>query len=174
MRASAFVGTSLDGFIARESGAYDFLLGNGGGEPHGYDEFFATVDALVMGRNTYEVVAALPKWPYGEKPVYVLSSRPFPSPLHELVVATLSGSPRDVVARLEERGVRHAYVDGGITVQRFLRAGLLQRVTVTRVPVLIGTGIPLFGPTERDIPLRHVATRTYAGGAVQCEYEVLG
>ncbi len=172
MKASVFVGTSVDGFIARADGRYDFLP-EGGGEPHGYDEFMETVDALVIGRHTFEVVLGLPTWPYGSKPVFVLSTRVLPPSPPGAVVERLSGAPAEIAARLDARGIRHAYVDGGITVQRFLRAGLIQRLIVTRVPVLIGEGIPLFGVTERDIRLKHVATRQYASGLVQSEYEVV-
>jgi dihydrofolate reductase len=172
MKASVFVGVSLDGFLARPDGAFDFLP-PGGGEEHGYEEFFASVDALVIGRKTYETVRAFDAWPYGEKPVFVLSSRPLAPAPAGAVVEHLSGAPADVVAGLEARGVRHAYVDGGITIQRFLAAGLVQRLVVTRVPVLIGEGIPLFGVMGRDIALRHVATRSYESGLVQSEYEVI-
>lgn len=171
MKASVFVGTSLDGFIARKNGAFDFLPADGG-EPHGYAEFMATVDALVMGRNTFDVVAAFDLWPYGDKPVIVLTTRPLgPSP-RTAAVEPMSGTPPAIVSRLSERGIRHIYVDGGITVQRFLDAGLIQHLTVTRVPVLIGTGIPLFGPLQRDIVLSHVATRQFPSGLVQSEYRV--
>ena len=88
------------------------------------------------------------------------------------VVERMSGGPAEIVSRLAARGIRHAYVDGGITIQRFLQAGLIQRLIITRVPVLIGDGIPLFGVTERDIVLKHVATRQYASGLVQSEYVV--
>ena len=84
----------------------------------------------------------------------------------------MSGEPGDIVSRLSTRGIRHIYVDGGITIQRFLEAGLVQRMIITRVPVLIGAGIPLFGPLPRDIALKHVATRQYASGLVQSEYVV--
>ena len=84
----------------------------------------------------------------------------------------MSGEPAGILAQLEARGLRHVYVDGGITIQRFLQAGLIQTLTITRVPVLIGTGIPLFGALPRDIVLRHVATRQYASGLVQSEYVV--
>jgi riboflavin biosynthesis pyrimidine reductase len=84
----------------------------------------------------------------------------------------MSGDPADVVAQLEARGIRHAYIDGGITIQRFLQAGLIDRLIITRVPVLIGTGVPLFGPLERDLNLRHIATREYLSGLVQSEYIV--
>jgi dihydrofolate reductase len=171
MRASVFVGTSLDGFIARANGDFDFL-DEGGGEPHGYDEFMATVDALVIGRKTFETVLAFEQWPYGKKPVFVLSTRPLPPAPPEAVVEHLSGEPAEIWSELAARGIQHIYVDGGITIQRFLRAGLVQRLIVTRVPVLIGQGIPLFGALPHDVILRHVATRQYAGGLVQSEYVV--
>jgi len=169
MRASVFVGTSLDGFIARANGDLDFLDA-GGSEPHGYDEFMATVDALVIGRKTFETVLSFGQWPYGKKPVFVLSSRPLASAPPEAVVEHMSGEPAEIWSQLVDRGIQHIYVDGGITIQRFLRAGLIQRLIVTRVPVLIGSGLSLFGALEHDIVLQHVATRQYAGGLVQSEY----
>jgi dihydrofolate reductase len=171
MKASVFVGTSLDGFIARANGSFDFLP-PGGGEPHGYDEFMATVDALVIGRNTFDVVLKFPSWPYGKKPVFVLSPRALAPAPAGAVVERMSGDPAEIASRLSARGIQHAYVDGGITIQRFLRSGLIQRIIITRVPVLIGSGIPLFGSVPRDILLKHVATRHYASGLVQSEYEV--
>lgn len=171
MKASVFVGTSLDGFIARADGSFDFLP-PGGGEPHGYDEFIASVDVIVIGRNTFETVLKFPSWPYGAKPVFVLSSRALAPIPFGAVVERMSGAPTEVVSQLSARGIQHAYVDGGITIQRFLQAGLIQRLIITRVPVLIGSGIPLFGVTHRDILLKHVSTRQYASGLVQSEYEV--
>jgi dihydrofolate reductase len=172
MKASAFIGTSLDGFIARTNGGLDFLP-PGGGEPHGYDEFMATVDALVIGRKTFETVLTFDAWPYGEKPVVVLSGRPLAPAPPGAAVERMSGAPAEIVSQLAARGIRHVYVDGGITIQRFLQDGLIQRLIVTRVPVLIGTGIPLFGRVPSDIVLRHVGTRQYASGLVQSEYEVI-
>jgi dihydrofolate reductase len=171
MKASVFVGTSLDGFIARVNGDFDFLP-PGGGEPHGYDKFMATVDALVIGRKTFETVLTFDTWPYGEKPVFVLSTRSLAPAPPGAVVEHMSGDPAEIVSRLAARGIQHIYVDGGITIQRFLQAGLIQRLIITRVPVLIGAGIPLFGVTQRDIALKHVATRQYASGLVQSEYAV--
>ncbi|HWX66309.1 MAG TPA: dihydrofolate reductase family protein [Rhodanobacter sp.] len=171
MKASVFVGTSLDGFMARTDGALDFLP-LGGGEPHGYVEFMATVDALVIGRKTYETVLGFDAWPYGTKPVFVLSTRPLAPAPAGAIVERMSGIQADIVSRLAACGIEHVYVDGGITIQGFLEAGLIQRLIVTRVPVLIGTGIPLFGATTRDIALKHIATRQYASGLVQSEYEV--
>jgi len=171
VKASVFIGTSLDGFIARVNGDLDFLPPDGG-EPHGYDEFMATVDGLVIGRKTFETVLTFDAWPYGEKPVFVLSTRTLAPAPPGAVVERLSGDPHEIVSQLEGRGIRHVYVDGGITIQRFLQAGLIQRLIITRVPVLIGAGIPLFGAVQRDIVLRHVWTRQYASGLVQSEYLV--
>jgi dihydrofolate reductase len=171
VKASVFVGVSLDGFIARTNGELDWLPH--GGEDNGYDAFIATVDALVMGRNTYDKVLTFGTWPYDGKPVFVLSSRTLPPAPAGAVVEPMSGDPTDIVSRLSARGFGHLYVDGGITIQRFLLAGLIQRIVVTWVPVLVGTGIPLFGPTPCDIPLKHLGTRQFAGGLVQCEYEVV-
>lgn len=173
MQASVFVGASVDGFIARPDGGLDWLPA-GGGEPHGYNEFMATIDALVVGRNTYEVVLGFETWPFGDKPVFVLSSGALAPAPDGTVVERLSGAPAEIVSRLAARGVGHLYVDGGITVQRFLRAGLIQRLIVTRVPVLLGQGIPLFGALPGDIALRHVATRSFASGLVQSEYHLGG
>ena len=168
MKASVFVGTSLDGFIARTNGTFDFLDVDGI-EPHGYEEFMATVDALVMGRNTFETALSFGQWPY-EKPVFVLSTRPLKPAPKGAVVERPEGQPADVVATLAARGIGHIYVDGGVTIQSFLRAGLIQRLIVTRVPVLIGSGIPLFGGLPHDVKLRHVATRQFPSGLVQSEY----
>lgn len=172
MLASVFIATSLDGFIAREDGAIDWLPQENV-EDHGFDAFMASTDAMVMGRNTFETVLGFGAWPYGTKPVYVLSTRPLPPVPHaEAVVTALSGSPAEVAGELERRGVRHAYLDGGITIQRFLAAGLVQRLIITRVPVLLGRGIPLFGAVPADILLEHVRTNSFASGLVQSEYRV--
>jgi dihydrofolate reductase len=171
VNASVFVGTSLDGFIARSNGDFDFLS-PGGDVAHGYEEFMATVDALVIGRNTFDSVLAFDAWPYGEKSVFVLSSRPLAPAPQGARVERMSGPPAEVVSQLEARGIRHIYVDGGITIQAFLQAGLIQRLIISRVPVLIGVGIPLFGALPHDVTLEHVATRHYATGLVQSEYVV--
>ena len=172
MMVSVFIGTSVDGFIARPNGDLDFLP-PGGGEPHGYNEFIASVDALVIGRNTFETVLAFPTWPYGDKRVVVLSSRPLDlSVVRGGVVEQMAGPPVEIVSKLAARGMHHLYVDGGITIQRFLREGLIQRLIITRVPVLIGDGIPLFGILPRDIRLRHIATQHYPSGLVKTEYHV--
>jgi dihydrofolate reductase len=148
-------------------------LNTGEQEPHGFAEFLATVDLVVMGRRTLEVVLKLGHFElYGGKLVVVLSGRPIDLSSVPRSVEQISGEPREIVTRLEQRRFQHAYVDGGITIQRFLAAGLIDRLVITRVPVLIGEGIPLFGPVPHDIHLHHVATRCFGAGLVQSEYEL--
>ena len=174
MLASVFIATSLDGFIAREDGGLDWLP-MGTGEDHGFDAFFSGVDAVVMGRATFEKVLTFGVWPYGDRRVVVLTSQPeriVPPP--GATCDTMSGAPGDIVARLDRDGVRHAYIDGGVTIQRFLEAGLVARLIITRIPVLLGRGIPLFGPLPHDVALTHVATRAFPSGLVQSEYRRSG
>ncbi len=172
MKLSVFCGVSVDGFLARPNDALDFLR-TGEQEPHGFTAFFNTVDVVVIGRRTFEVVRDLGHFGlYGKKPVAVLSHSPLQFASLKAKIQRMSGTPAEIVEELKARGFKHAYVDGGITIQRFLAAGLIDRLVITRVPVLIGAGIPLFGPVPRDIGLRHVATRCYRGGLVQSEYEV--
>jgi len=175
MKASVFIATSLDGFIARPDGGLDWLGDppEEGAEDYGYKKFLDTVDVLVMGRYTYEKVLTFGEFPYGSTPVVVLSHSPvqIPESVSEFV-ETMSCSPVELVKLLSKRGANHLYVDGGNTIQTFLEAGLIQRLIITRIPVLIGGGIPLFGPLQRDVRLRHIDTRVFPGGLEQSEYEV--
>jgi dihydrofolate reductase len=171
---SVFIGTSVDGFIARTGGELDFLPEEP--EEHGYTAFMAGVDTLVIGRGTYEVVMGFGEWPYGEKRVVVLSSGKLDlEKARERGgrVEQMSGDPREIAAKLAASGTKSVYVDGGVTVRRFLRAGLIGRMIITRVPVLIGQGIALFGTLPHDIKLRHVSTKAYPSGLVSTEYQVL-
>lgn len=178
MKASAYIATSLDGFIARENGGIDWLQSTqsaSGGEDYGYQAFMESVDVLVMGRNTFELVLTFEAWPYGDKPVVVLSSRGVTIPGHlPKTVECMAGTPLQVAQQLAARGWAHAYIDGGKTIQAFLNAGLIQQLVITRIPVLIGRGIPLFGTTHADLPLEHLETRSYPTGVVQSRYRVTG
>ncbi|RZU35559.1 dihydrofolate reductase family protein [Edaphobacter modestus] len=164
---------SVDGFLARPDDALDFLH-TGEQEPHGFKEFLASVDVVVIGRRTFDVVLKFGHLAlYGKKRVIVLCGRPLNlSSDTSGVVEQMSGEPIEIVAQLRSLGFKHAYIDGGITIQRFLASGLIDRLVITRVPVLIGAGIPLFGRLPRDIKLRLIATRSYNGGLVQSEYEI--
>ena len=173
LKTSVFCGVSVDGFLARLDDTFDFLDVPGIG-PHGFKEFMASVDVVVLGRRTFDVVRKLGHFGlYGKTPVVVLSRGPLDfSGAKGGKFEHMSGEPAEIVAQLEAKGYKHAYVDGGITIQRFLAAGQLDRLIVTRVPVLIGTGIPLFGAVPGDVRLHHVRTRNYAGGLVQSEYTI--
>lgn len=178
MKVSVYIATSLDGFIARENGELDWLPGSDGdsdtsGEDYGYHEFMDSVDVLVMGRNTFETVLSFGPWSYGDKPVIVLSSQPLQIPDDlSSTVESKSCSPTELVQSLSEAGHQHIYIDGGKTIQGFLNAGLIQELIITRIPVLIGSGIPLFGPLDKDRKLRHINTRTFENGFVQSKYEL--
>ncbi len=173
MICTAFIATSLDGYIARPDGAIDWLpVPEEGGDDYGYNEFIESVDAIVMGRNTYELVLTFGGWHY-TKPVLVLSTQGV-SVAPELVskVHQASASPREVLDFCKARGWKSLYVDGGVTIQRFLAAGLMDRLIVTRVPVIIGSGLPLFGAVPTDVNFSHVRTQAYNNGLVQSEYLV--
>lgn len=179
MKCSVFIATSLDGFIARPDGGIDWLLEATAtapkGEDFGYAAFAATVDALVMGRLSFEQALGFEAWPYGDMRVVVLSSRGVQVPEHlQGTVETTAEAPADLVQRLQGQGLRHLYIDGGVTIQRFLAAGLIDEMTVTLIPVLLGEGRPLFGPIGRDVALEHVASRSFANGFVQLVYGVAG
>jgi dihydrofolate reductase len=177
MKASVFIATSLDGYIARENGDIDFLSGDASPNPdedYGFQTFFDSVDALVMGRHSFEKVLSFGEWPYRVKPVFVLSSKhvAIPDELSDRV-EVMSCSPAECCSLLAKRGMDHLYIDGGNTVQRFLQAGLIQTLIITTIPVLIGSGIPLFGSLVHDIKLKHVHTQHFDSGLVQSRYEVI-
>jgi dihydrofolate reductase len=173
---SVFIATSLDGFVARKDGSLDWLPGSDGApsaEDTGYEDFYASVDTLVMGRNTYDLVQSFGEWPYPGKRVVVLSSH-YPKSMQPVAadVWGVSATPAEMAVQLESLGTKHVYVDGGKTIQRFLRAGLIDEMTITHIPVLLGEGIPLFGALDRDILLSHCSTRTFNNGMVQSRYRV--
>jgi dihydrofolate reductase len=175
MKCSAYVATSLDGYIARTDGSLDWLprpVEGGAAEDYGYAAFMDSVDVLVVGRRTFDTVAGFTPWPYAGKRVVVLSRslRAAPAALASHGIAFHAGPVAALAAALRADGLRHAYVDGGKVVQAFLGAGLLDELTITRVPVLLGAGIPLFGPLAADITLEHLDTRAWPDGLVQSRY----
>ncbi len=173
---SVFVATSLDGFIARPDGRIDWLEPQNArvpaGEDCGYGAFVAGVDAIVMGRHTFEQALGFEPWPYAP-PVVVMSRRGVAVP-PALVgrVSVADEDPPALVGRLGAAGLRRLYVDGGQTIRAFLAAGLIDEPTITTVPVLIGQGRPLFGAPMADVGLELVASRAYPFGFVQSTYRV--
>jgi dihydrofolate reductase len=175
---SVFLGMSVDGFIARLDGDLSWLTGgdeaggapdDGAGGDFGFSDFVSGIDALVMGRGTYDVIAPMDEWPYQGKPVHVLSTSLTPGADPRIVVHR---SFEESVAALAAAGYRRVYVDGGRTVHAFLRAGLISDLTLSRVPILIGTGHTPFGELAADVPLEHVRTQAFPGGMVQTTYRV--
>jgi dihydrofolate reductase len=170
-----FIATSLDGFIARPDGGLDWLSAFQGDGDNGYGAFIAGMDAIVMGRGTFEAVLGFGEWPYA-LPVVVVSrtmtGQDVPSALEGKLEVT-ADAPRELARRLGERGWRRVYVDGGQLVQSFLREGLVADMAIFRMPVLLGAGRPLFGPVEHDIRLETVAASVLPTGAVRTDYRVL-
>ena len=163
-----FIATSLDGFIARPDGTLDWLLSRDDPtEDHGYDAFIATMDCIVMGRGTFESVLQFPDWHY-TLPVLVLSSTLQTIPDHlqgKVTIANLP--PTDAMQHLATQGHERAYIDGGQIIQSFLRARLIETLTITTAPVLLGAGRPLFGTLPQDIALKHETTKAFPSGLVQ-------
>lgn len=176
-KISVFIATSLDGFIARNDGSLDWLNNASASVPKGQDcgfqLFMDSIDYLIMGRNTFEQVLSFGEWPYGQKKMIVLTSRGIEIPKHLVeTVSVSSEQPKQLVSRLSEQGAKHLYIDGGITIQSFLQAGLVDEITMTIIPIVLGEGKPLFRPVGKDLYLSHLETRSYDFGFVQLKYGI--
>lgn len=170
-----FIAQSMDGYIARADGAIDWLMSlDTTGEDHGYNDFISTIDCIVMGRGTFDTVRTFDSWPYN-RPVIVVSSTLSSDDIAEHLrdkVRVSPAAPRDLMTQLALEGYSRAYVDGGKVIQSFLREGLIQDMIITTIPVLLGTGRPLFGDVDRDIRLKHISSRSFPSGLVQSTYNV--
>lgn len=170
-----FIATSLDGFIAKPDGDITWLLERDDPtEDHGYNDFISNMDGIVMGRWTFEKVAAMNEW-YYTKPVIVLSKNLAPSSVPERLkdkVKILNLNPREVMNYLAKLGWKRVYVDGGQVIQSFLEENLIEDMVITKVPVLIGQGRPLFGNLKEDISLEHLKTISFPSGLVQSHYRL--
>ena len=171
-----FIATSLDGFIARKDGGIDWLdIPDVEIEDHGFEAMMASVDGLIMGRGTFDKVLEFGIWPY-EKPVIVPSRSRTDADIPEHLAGKVRYNdlaPQALMAELGHEGWSRAYVDGGQLIQSFLREGLIADMVITRIPVLIGEGLPLFGPLDHDLRLKHVETQSYKSGLVSSKYEVI-
>ena len=170
--AHVYIGTSLDGFIARTDGDIDWLVKFADADAvEAYDEFMAAIDVIVIGRGTFDKVFEFPSWPY-DRPVFVLSRtlKELPGGVKDKATV-LSLEPGDVLRYLSDKGYKAAYVDGGKVIQSFLAKDLIDSLTISKVPVLIGSGLPLFGSLEVDIAFEHVRTKTYSNGLVRSYYQ---
>jgi dihydrofolate reductase len=168
-KVSVYIATSLDGFIARENGGLDWLerVNRKDGDDYGYAKFMGTVDAIVMGRNTYEIVLGFSGWPFEGKQVVVCTHRLLESRHGE---TTHTGPLRPLMSRLAEQGVCRVYLDGGVMVRQGLVEGLVDDLTISLIPVLLGKGIPLFGGGIPETGLKLVESRSFPTGLVQVSY----
>ena len=174
MKTTVFIGTSLDGFIARTNGDIDWLVQYANEEAvRAYEEFIRRIDAIVIGRGTFEKVLGFPRWPYSEKlNVFVLSTsiKQVPDRVREKVTL-LSMNPRELLNYLSGKGFAFVYVDGGKVIQDFLKEDIIDELIVSTAPVLIGSGIPLFGYLGTDLQFKHMRTEIYSNGLVRSCYE---
>ncbi len=177
MKCSVFIATSLDGYIARQDGAIDWLMKVNElapkGEDCGYKAFISSVDVLVMGRHSYEAVCQFDPWPYGDLKVIVMSRTgvDIPNSMKHIISQT-NESPLALYARLSQAGFKHAYIDGGAIIQSFINDDLIDELTITTAPVLIGQGIPLFGELKNDLSLKLLNSKGYDFGFTQSKYEI--
>ncbi|SHF16321.1 Dihydrofolate reductase [Fodinibius roseus] len=177
MKCSVYIATSTDGFIAKPDGDIKWLLRSEYEDAANvglvYAEFISTVDAIVMGRHSYEKVLTFDEWYYEGTEVIVLTTQDLTPPEHLTgKVRFESATPHEIAAKLAEEGKKHLYIDGGITIQRFLEAKLIDELTITVIPILLGSGIPLFGNKGNEQPLELIEVFTAASGTVQKRYRV--
>lgn len=171
MNTIVYIGTSLDGFIAREDGDISWLVKFESTVRDDYNEFISKIDAIVIGRGTFEKVFSFPSWPY-EKKVFVLSTRlkEVPVMLREKVTL-LSMGPEELLSYLSNEGFSNIYIDGGKVIQGFLRKDCIDELIITKAPVLIGRGIPLFADLAADLQFKHIETRVFSNGLVKSHYK---
>ncbi|MEJ2046088.1 MAG: dihydrofolate reductase family protein [Reinekea sp.] len=174
MKASAFVTTTLDGYLARPDHRLDWLeeANSDSKEDYGYDAFINQITTVVMGRKTFEKIMTLPEWPYKNQRLILLSSiiKQVPDELEDQI-QLFNGDVVELTNLLDAEGEEHLYVDGSQAIQAFINAGLMTDLTITTLPILIGEGVPLFGgPLNKDIRLKHQFTKAYKNGFVQTSY----
>lgn len=178
IKCSVYIATSLDGFISRKDGSIDWLNEANNRavnmEDFGFERFLASVDVIIMGRNTFEQVLSFAEWPYKDIPMIVLSRHLKKLPANAPASVSLSNEkPKQLLNRLMANEYRHAYVDGGLTIHSFLAENLIDEMTITQIPILIGSGKTLFGLLSSDIHLEHIFTKIFDFGFVQSKYRLL-
>lgn len=169
-KISVYIATSIDGYIARKDGNLDWLqYGHTGDEDYGFKNFINSVDALILGRKTYQVVSGFDEWPYKGKRVIVLSQT-----LKDIrqEAELYSGQLPELLSKLHSENIKHIWVDGGITASKFLEAGLVDELTVSIIAMVLGSGIPLFSVMNKEHSCHLISTQPYPSGLVQLKYEV--
>ncbi len=171
MKASVYIGTSLDGFIARKNGDIDWLVQYANEEAvEAYHEFMKNIDVILIGRGTYEKVLSFPSWPYNKK-VFVMSAtlKELPETTKDKVTLVCK-SPIQILDHLSHQGYSSVYVDGGKLIQSFLREDLIDELIISKVPVIIGSGLPLFGELKMDLQFSHIKTIVQKNQLVRSYY----
>jgi len=165
MKSKVYIGTSLDGFIARKDGDFSWL------SQFANDEAINSIDAIVIGKGTFEKVLTFPSWPYTKK-VFVLSTsiKEVPDAIKKKAFI-LSMNPKDLLLYLSGHGISNIYIDGGKVIQDFLKEDLVDELIIAKAPILIGNGIPLFGYLDIDLQFRHIKTQVQTNGLVRSYYE---
>lgn len=167
-----YVATSIDGYIAKKDNNIDWLneIPNPENSDYGYSEFINTIDAIIMGRKTFEVVSKFKKWPYN-KPVFVLSNKIKKTPnKYNDKIEIVNGELKTLIASLNKKGFKNLYIDGGRTIQSFLKENLIDEITITTIPIILGSGIPLFKEMDLEIKFKHVETQIYNNSLVKSKY----
>ena len=169
-KISIYIGISIDGYIARKDGSIDWLdRVKDEGEDYGFRKFFDSIDALILGRNTYDVVAPIPEWPYKGKRVVVLSNS---LQAVKQEAELFNGDIMQLISQLHADGIKHIWIDGGVTISQFLEAQMVDSMTLTVIPILLGSGMPLFHAIEKELPCRLVSSQSYPSGLVQLHYDI--
>ena len=167
-----YIATSLDGFIATSDGRLDWLekIPNPSQSDYGYGEFIKSIDAIVMGRKTFEKVLTFGQWVY-DKPVFILSNSltNLPEPIREFA-EIIRGDIKEIITQLNQKGYKNLYIDGGRVIQSFLQEDLIDEIIITLVPILLGKGVPLFGKLEQHLQFRHKTTEIYDHTLVKSHY----
>jgi len=184
MKFSVYIATSADGYIATLDGGVDWLhtagsteADMGANQDMGFGSFIGSVDCMIMGRKCMEMISSMnltpEKWPYGNVHIVVLSHsiKEPPKNLSDKV-EMFSGEIHDLVRKLENKGFKHAYIDGGSTITSFLNLKLINEMTITKAPVLLGEGIPLFGKIDDYIKLEKSEATVFPNDFIQIKYSV--
>lgn len=168
-----YIATSIDGYIAKKDGGLDWLneVPNPDKSDFGFSNFMDSIDAIIMGRNTFEIVLSFGEWPYN-KPVFVLSNtlKTVPDNLKNKA-EILTGTPEFIIREMNSRNYFNLYIDGGKTIQEFLKQDLIDELIITRIPIILGEGIPLFGISANEQKYEHIRTEIFNNSLVKSYYK---
>lgn len=184
MECSVYIATSIDGYIATTDGGVNWLHTSGNSEADmgdnpdmGFSRFINSIDCMIMGRKCMEVISSMDlspeQWPYDDTHIVVLSNT-VKEPPENLrgKVEMYSGDIQTLIKKLESNGFKHAYIDGGSTITSFINLKLIDRMTITKAPVLLGEGIPLFGKINQNVKLKNAEATAFPNEFIQIKYDV--